>query len=66
MNCGVRKDKRGKARGGAVVCRTEARVDGHSSPREKKVVFQVSKAGEHGMQGVNCVGHYIPCKYCNI
>jgi hypothetical protein len=32
-----------KAKGGAVVDRPETRVDGYSSPREKKLGLQVSK-----------------------
>ncbi len=37
--------RRGKARGGAVVGKPETRVDGYLSPREKKLVLQVSKWG---------------------
>jgi hypothetical protein len=36
---------RGKVRGGTVVGRPETRVDRYSSPREKKLVLQISKAG---------------------
>jgi hypothetical protein len=35
----------GIAKGGAVVGRPETRVDGYSSPRENKLVLQVSKKG---------------------
>ncbi len=41
----MRKGERVKARGGAVVGRPETRVDGYPSPREKKLVLQVSKTG---------------------
>jgi hypothetical protein len=37
--------ERGKAKDGVVVGRPETRVDGYSSPRAKKLVLQVSKAG---------------------
>jgi hypothetical protein len=40
----VWKGESGKAKGGAVVGRPEAKVDGYSSPQAKKLVPQVSKA----------------------
>ncbi len=46
----------GQARGGAVVGRPETSVDGYSSPREKKLVLQVSKAGDDvGCKGLDWV-----------
>ncbi len=58
---------RGKAKGGAVVSRPETRLDGYSSPREKKMVLQVSKVGlsynnAGGRVGWECC---IFSKYCN-
>jgi hypothetical protein len=41
----------GVAKGGAVVNRTETRVDGYSPPRERKLVLQVSKLGTKGSRG---------------
>ncbi len=56
----------GQAKGGAVVGRPETRVDGHSSPRAKKLVLQVSEYGMVGSKGLGWVKHYMSCKYCNI
>jgi hypothetical protein len=56
---------RGQSKGWAAVGRPETRVDGYSSPREKKLVLQV-KQGCHGMQGVRLGRGYMPSKYCNI
>ncbi len=43
----------GLAKGGAVVGRSETRVDGYSPPRAKKLVLQVSKNGVVGSKGLN-------------
>ncbi len=52
--------EQGKARGGAVVGRPETRVDGYSSPRAKKLVLRVSKAGlPIKMQGVRLGGNVV-------
>ncbi len=56
----------GKTKGVAVVGRPETRVDGHSSPRAKKLVPQVSKHGMLGSKGLGWVKRYVLCKYCNI
>jgi hypothetical protein len=58
---GCERVRGAKQGGGAVVGRPGTRVDGYSSPREKKLVLQVSKTGCHEMQGVRLAGYYMPC-----
>jgi hypothetical protein len=56
--------ERGKASGGEVVDRPATRVDGYSSPRAKKLVIQVSKAGLFGLKckGSDCKDKkYLEC-----
>jgi hypothetical protein len=42
----------GLAKGGAIVCRPETRVDGYSPSRAKKLVFQESTHGAVGSKGL--------------